>query len=75
MDRTSVQLFSDEYMQNPYVKKRLKIFYNKIDTNIVKNDILVNTEGTPEGWHLHTNHLEYPHLPYNTEAEILEFYE
>ena len=73
--RTSVQPFSDEDMQNPGVKKRLKSFYDKISVNIANNETLVDAEYPPELWHIDdTAYLDNPYLPYNPEAKIAEAY-
>ena len=68
MASTLVQPLSDKDMLNPEVNKRLKAFDDNITANIANNDILVDNENTPEGWHIYANNIDNPHLKYEPEA-------
>ena len=55
MDRTLVQTFSDEDMQNPYVNNRLKALDNKISAKLSKNEIIADNEDPQELYQLYAS--------------------
>ena len=74
LTRKLVQPFYHEDIHNPDFKKRLKAFGDKIAAKIANNDILVDSEDSPERWHLDANDTDSPHLPYDPDAKITEAY-
>ena len=71
ISHTLVQPFYDNCIRKPDVKKRLKVFNDKISAKFAKNETLADSEDHSEVWHLDdTAELNNPYLPYNPEADI-----